>query len=89
MRRRLPGVAARERRIDPDLLEQELLITLGRMPGEGEGPAGEGAALPGDDAFKDAEVGAALAALKAKMGLSPEGEVPGAEPDGKAPGGGA
>ena len=28
--RQLPGLAARERSIDPDLLEQELLIALGR-----------------------------------------------------------
>jgi phage shock protein A len=36
MRRQLPGLAARERSIDPDLLEQELLIAAGRMPGEGD-----------------------------------------------------
>ena len=30
MRRQLPGLAARERSIDPDLLEQELLMALGR-----------------------------------------------------------
>ena len=29
MHRQLPGLAARERSIDPDLLEQELLMTLG------------------------------------------------------------
>jgi hypothetical protein len=40
MRRQLPGLAARERRIDPDLLEQELLIALGRMPGDTLTPAG-------------------------------------------------
>ncbi|MDR2617618.1 MAG: chromosome partitioning protein [Treponema sp.] len=34
MRRQLPGLAARQRSIDPDLLEQELLMAAGRMPGE-------------------------------------------------------
>jgi chromosome segregation ATPase len=34
IRRQLPGLAARERSIDPDLLEQELLITLGKVPGD-------------------------------------------------------
>jgi hypothetical protein len=34
MRKQLPGVAARERSIDPDLLEQELLIALGYTPGD-------------------------------------------------------
>jgi len=29
MRRQLPGLAARERSVDPDLLEQELLLALG------------------------------------------------------------
>jgi hypothetical protein len=40
MRSQLPGLAARERRIDPDLLEQELLIALGRMPGDSPSPGG-------------------------------------------------
>ncbi|MFA6508288.1 MAG: chromosome partitioning protein [Treponemataceae bacterium] len=34
MRRQLPGLSARERSIDPDLLEQELLIAAGRTPGD-------------------------------------------------------
>ena len=36
MRRELPGLAARERSIDPDLLEQELLAALGRTEEEAE-----------------------------------------------------
>jgi phage shock protein A len=65
MRRQLPGLAARERRIDPDLLEQELLIALGRLPGDEE-KAGT------DRAFKDLEqknaAETALEALKTKLG---------------------
>ena len=61
MRRQLPGLAARERSIDADLLEQELLVALGRSEEE----AGT------DRAFKkleqDSSAGAALEALKAKM----------------------
>jgi len=34
MRRQLPGLAARERSIDPDLLEQELLMALGKTEEE-------------------------------------------------------
>ncbi|AEF81078.1 PspA/IM30 family protein [Leadbettera azotonutricia] len=34
MRSQLPFLAARQRSIDPDLLEQELLIALGHMPGD-------------------------------------------------------
>jgi len=36
MRRQLPALASRERGIDPDLLEQELLIAAGHMPGDEE-----------------------------------------------------
>jgi len=36
MRRQLPLLASRERSIDPDLLEQELLMAAGRMPGDEE-----------------------------------------------------
>jgi phage shock protein A len=65
MRRQLPGLAARERRIDPDLLEQELLMALGHLPGDEEKAGTEGA-------FKDLEQNSAaetaLEALKAKMG---------------------
>jgi phage shock protein A len=60
MREQLPGVAARERSIDPDLLEQELLIARGGNPGED--PQADL-----DRRFEDAEADAALEALKMKM----------------------
>ena len=34
MQRQLPGIAARERSIDPDLLEQELLMAIGKTGDE-------------------------------------------------------
>jgi capsule polysaccharide export protein KpsE/RkpR len=58
MVRQLPGIAARERSVDPDLLEQELLIALGRSPGDE-------AALKAEAEFKRLDVEEALAALKA------------------------
>jgi phage shock protein A len=65
MLRQIPGLAARERRIDPDLLEQELLMALGHLPGDEEKAGAE-------RAFKDLEqktaAETALDALKAKMG---------------------
>jgi phage shock protein A len=64
MRRQLPLLAAQERRIDPDLLEQELLIAAGRMPGDTE-KARTGRML--DDIEREAAADAALAELKAKM----------------------
>jgi phage shock protein A len=60
----LPGLAARERSVDPDLLEQELLIALGETLGEARGENGK-ADL--DRQFKAAEADAALEALKTKM----------------------
>ncbi|MDR2743317.1 MAG: PspA/IM30 family protein [Treponema sp.] len=60
MRRELPALAARERSVDPYLLEQELLIILGKNPGD------EPAAGAGGD-FKDLEAAADLEALKAGM----------------------
>ena len=36
MRRQIPLLAARERSIDPDLLEQELLMAAGNLPGDEE-----------------------------------------------------
>jgi len=61
MRRQLPGLAARERSIDPDILEQELLMALGKTAEE----------ISQDKAFRDLEkeaaAGSALDALKAKM----------------------
>ena len=64
MKRQLPGLAARERSIDPDLLQQELLIATGYLPGDDDKAAA-------DQEFKAAEKSAsaeaALEALKAKM----------------------
>jgi hypothetical protein len=66
MRRQLPGLAARERSVDPDLLEQELLLALGRSPGD-ETQAAE---RDLENLEREAAAGAALEALKAKMGAS-------------------
>jgi hypothetical protein len=60
MRDQLAGLAARERSIDPDLLEQELIIAMGGVPGEEDK-----AAL--DRQFEAVETDAALQALKTKM----------------------
>jgi len=61
MRRQLPGLAARERSIDVDLLEQELLMALGRTGEETET----------ERTFKTLEkesaADAALEVLKSKM----------------------
>ena len=66
MRRQLPGLSARERSIDPDLLEQEMLMALGQT--------GEEAAT--ERSFRELEKNAAadvaLEELKAKM----KGETP-------------
>ena len=62
LRRQLPGLAARERSIDPDLLEQELVLALGNTPGE----TGEGAHKTAE-AWEKIRADAALEALKAKM----------------------
>ncbi len=66
MRRQLPGLEARRRTIDPDLLEQELLIAAGRMPGD-EGAAETERRLA--ELKKSSGADAALEELKAKMGL--------------------
>jgi phage shock protein A len=64
MRKQIPGLAARERSIDPDLLEQELLIATGRLPGDEE-------KAKTDRLFRDIEqknsADTALEALKEKM----------------------
>jgi phage shock protein A len=64
-RQKLPGLAARERSVDPDILEQELLMALGRTGEETET----------DRAFqkleKDSFADAALQALKEKLKGSP------------------
>ena len=66
IRRQLPGLAARERSIDPDLLEQELLNALGQTEEE----------AATEKAFKKLEkenaADSALEALKTKM----KGETP-------------
>jgi phage shock protein A len=74
MRRQLPGLAARERSIDPDLLEQELKIALGETPGE------ENSEKKVKQEIDALNTEAALDALKAKMGL-------GAKADASADGG--
>ncbi|GHV43801.1 hypothetical protein AGMMS49546_26460 [Spirochaetia bacterium] len=65
MRKQLPSLAARERSIDPDMLEQALLIAAGLMPGEEK-------QAETDRLFnqleKDSSTEAALDALKTKMG---------------------
>ena len=68
MRKQLPGfagLAARERSIDPDLLEQELNIVLGKDLTAGSSP---GPAL--DRRFESMNADAALEALKTRMGLA-------------------
>ena len=61
MRRQLPGLASRERSIDPDLLEQELLMALGKTEEE----------TKTEKAFRELEKNSAaesaLEILKAKM----------------------
>jgi phage shock protein A len=66
MRRQLPGLAARQRSLDPDLLEQELLMAAGRMPGEEKEAARdrEFEKLEKEKAAQDA-----LEALKTRAGL--------------------
>ena len=64
MRRQLPLLASRERSIDPDLLEQELLMAAGYLPGDEE-------KLRAERRFREMEkeqtANAALEKLKAKM----------------------
>ena len=66
MRRQLPGLAARERSVDPDLLEQELLMALGITGEEAET----------ERAFrkleKESAADAALEALKSKINKDPK-----------------
>lgn len=64
MQRQLPALKARERTVDPDLLEQELLMAAGRMPGD------EAAAETERNLAKlekEAQANAALEALKARL----------------------
>jgi hypothetical protein len=60
MRDQVAGLAARERSIDPDLLEQEMQIALGGTLGEDVQPDLE-------HQFQAAEADAALEVLKARM----------------------
>jgi phage shock protein A len=64
MRRQLPGLAARARSVDPDLLQQELLMATGYLPGDEEKAAADRDLKA---MTKEASADAALAALKAKM----------------------
>jgi phage shock protein A len=64
IRKKLPLLAARERSIDPDLLEQELLMAAGHLPGEEDKVRAE-RLLKGLE--KENAADAALAELKAKM----------------------
>jgi phage shock protein A len=64
MKGQLPGLAARERSVDPDLLAEELLFASGRLPGEGERVKTERALA---DLEKEAAAASALEALKAKL----------------------
>jgi phage shock protein A len=68
MRAQIPALAARERSIDPDLLEQELLIAAGYNPGD-EGTAATDRQFRDLEKEDDAEE--ALRALKARMGNGP------------------
>ena len=65
LKQQLAVLPARERSIDPDLLEQELLILSGRMPGE-EKEAERDRAF--EKLEKETSADAALEALKARMG---------------------
>ena len=65
MRRQLPALAACARSIDPDLLEQELLMAAGYLPGEEEKAQSNRLFSKME---KDAAADDALLQLKAKMG---------------------
>jgi len=64
MRRQLPLLASRERSIDPDLLEQELLIAAGYMPGDEEKARTE---RQFKEMEKEQAIDTALEELKTKM----------------------
>lgn len=63
MKHQLGALPAKERSVDPDLLEQELLIASGRMPGEEDAVRTERAFAALE---KESAADAALAALKEK-----------------------
>jgi phage shock protein A len=64
MRKQIPALAARERSIDPDLLEQELLMAAGYLPGDEEKAETERRFR---DIEKSSAADAALEELKEKM----------------------
>jgi phage shock protein A len=68
MRAQIPALGARERSVDPDLLEQELLIAAGYNPGEEEAARTD---RQFRDLEKDNDAEEALRALKAKMENTP------------------
>ncbi|MDR0525960.1 MAG: chromosome partitioning protein [Spirochaetaceae bacterium] len=74
MKKQLPLLGARERTIDPDLLEQNLIMAAGYLPGEEE-KAGVNRRL--QELEKTSGVDAELEVLKKKMGLvKPQGANP-------------
>jgi phage shock protein A len=67
----LPGLAARERSIDPDLLEQELLLAAGFTPGKPLSEEQNFAALEQEQAVESA-----LLELKQKMQMASPDDKP-------------
>ena len=78
----LPGLAARERTIDPDLLEQELLIAAGYMLGDEDKAASDRRFSAME---KEAAGEAALEKLKQKMSESAGNRVNAADGPGNGP----
>ncbi|MDR1239146.1 MAG: chromosome partitioning protein [Treponema sp.] len=64
MRKQIPALAARERSVDPDMLEQELLMAAGYLPGDEKKAETERRFR---EAEKNSAAGAALEELKEKM----------------------
>jgi predicted nucleic acid-binding Zn-ribbon protein len=64
MQKQIPALAARERSVDPDLLEQELLMVAGYLPGDEEKAETERRFR---DIEKNSAAEAALEELKEKM----------------------
>jgi phage shock protein A len=64
MREQIPALAARERSVDPDLLEQELLMAAGYLPGDEEKAETERRVR---DIEKNSAADAALEKLKENM----------------------
>ncbi|MDR2257855.1 MAG: chromosome partitioning protein, partial [Treponema sp.] len=70
MRKQLPLLAARERSVDPDLLEQELLMAAGYLPGDEEKAETERRFR---EIEKTSAADAALGELKEKMAKTDKG----------------